>query len=157
MRDGVLRHGDVETIPKVIEFLTFVTTTSVFDKTLLHYSAACVGGCFSFFFPHPCVCLREMSVLFSAERCGWHVTLLCKLLFALQLGSLIAMAILQNRAALDISLYDRSLCCVATPSRVAEIIGFIKGEPNKTLAFMLRHESAVYILLFHNIVLHQHG
>lgn len=67
------------------------------------------------------------------------------------------MAILQNRAALDISLYDRSLCCVATPSRVAEIIGFIKGEPNKTLAFMLRHESAVYILLFHNIVLHQHG
>lgn len=84
------------------------------------------------------------------------MTLLCKLLFALQLGSLIAMAILQNRAALDISLYDRSLC-VATPSRVAEIIGFIKGEPNKTLAFMLRHESAVYILLFHNIVLHQHG
>lgn len=56
MRDGVLRHGDVEAIAKVIEFLTFVTTTSVFDKTLLHYSAACVGGCFSFF-PPTLVCV----------------------------------------------------------------------------------------------------
>lgn len=66
------------------------------------------------------------------------------------------MAILQNRAALDISLYDRSLCSIATPQREAEIIGFIKKEPNKTLAFMPRYESAVYILLFHNTVPHQH-
>lgn len=50
---------------------------------------------------------------------------------------------LQNRAGLDISLHDRSLCSIATPQREAEIIGFIKEEPNKTLAFMPKYESAV--------------
>lgn len=61
-----------------------------------------------------------------------------------------------NRAALDISLYDRFLRSIATPRREAEIIGFIKQEPNKTLAFMPRYESAVWILLFHNTIPHQH-
>lgn len=69
MRDGVLRHGDVEAIAKVIEFLTFVTTTSVFDKTLLHYSAACVGGCFSFFSPPLCVFKRDECTVLSRKMC----------------------------------------------------------------------------------------
>lgn len=40
------------------------------------------------------------------------------------------------------------------PEREAEIIGFIKGEPNKTLAFMQVYESAVEILSFHDTALH---
>jgi len=45
------------------------------------------------------------------------------------------MAILQNREALDISLYDLSLFAIATPQREVKIIGFIKRQPNKTVAF----------------------
>lgn len=70
-----LRHGDVEAIPKVIEFLTFVTTTSVFDKTLLHYSAACVwlcvGGCFSFVFSPTLVCVFKRDECTVLRRKMW--------------------------------------------------------------------------------------
>lgn len=96
-----------------------------------------------------------MSWLLCSQQCMTEIlltcgSLLCDLSFTLRLGSLIAMAI-QNGAAMDISLHDRSLCSIATPRREAEIIGFIKGEPNKTLAFMPRYKSAVCILLFHRI------
>ncbi len=36
------RHSDVAAISKVIEFVTFALITSVFDKTFLHDTAACV-------------------------------------------------------------------------------------------------------------------
>lgn len=45
---------------------------------------------------------------------------------------------------------------ITTAQREAEVIGFIKKEPNKTPAFMPGYESTVYVLLFHNTIPHQY-
>lgn len=61
-------HGEVVAISKVIEFVTFGPITSVFDKTLLHDTAAC--ACVRVCAPHKAI--LSSAFVFKTDACDVH-------------------------------------------------------------------------------------